>query len=100
MWTKFKRWLIRKLGGYVSPCIKCQEYTELLIQITRPVETIQALYALNDFKPLGSDDIQYFIAKISIANEIAQRLKDNGYIKYEVDDEGVLRGSLTVVKQA
>ena len=26
MWNKFKHWLIRKFGGYVAPCIKCNEY--------------------------------------------------------------------------
>lgn len=99
MQSKFKRWLICKLGGRVGPCISCRKYAELVSQITRTAETLQAIYVLNDFQDLEPADIQYFIAKIAIANEIAQHLKDSGYIKYEADDEGILRGSLMVVKQ-
>lgn len=37
------------------------------------------------------------MSKPKDANEIAQRLKDGGYIKYETGSDGIVRGSLIVV---
>ena len=41
MWTKFKHWLIRKLGGYVAPCSNCAKYITTIIQTQKPIEKIE-----------------------------------------------------------
>ena len=98
MLTKFKRWLIRKFGGYVAPCIKCNEYKNTLLEITRPVETKRCLYVMNDDSYV-SMNTQIDIAKMRIADEFAQSLNSEGYIKYEYDDNNrILRGTLMVVR--
>lgn len=97
MWTKFKHWLIRKLGGYVAPCIKCNEYKNTLIEITRTVETKRCLYIMDD-DDYVSMNTQMDIAKMRIADEFAQTLNDAGYIKYEYGDDRILHGTLMVVK--
>lgn len=98
MWTKFKRWLIKKLGGYIAPCIKCNEYKNTLIKITRPVETKRCSYIMDDTNYI-SMDTQMGIAKMRIANEFAQALNSEGYIKYEYEDDRILHGTLMVVRQ-
>lgn len=97
MWAKFKRWLIRKLGGYITPCIKCNEYKNKLINIPRPVETKRCLYVMNNvnYVPMNT---QIDIAKMRIADEFAQLLNSEGYIKYKYEDDGILCGTLMVVK--
>lgn len=97
MWTKFKHWLIRKLGGYVAPCIKCNEYKNTLIKINRPVETKRCLYVMDDANYI-SIDTQMAIAKMRIADEFAQLLNSEGYIKYEYGDDKILCGTLMVMK--
>lgn len=97
MWTKFKHWLIRKLGGYIAPCSKCNEYKNTLIEITRPVETKRCSYVMYDANYV-STNTQMDIAKMRIANEFAQALNSEGYIKYEYKDDETLRGTLMVVK--
>ena len=97
MWAKFKHWLIRKLDGYVAPCIKCNEYKNTLLEITRPVETKRCLYVMNDASYV-SMNTQMDIAKMRIADEFAQSLNSEGYIKYEYDDDRILRGTLMVVR--
>ena len=97
MWTKFKYWLIRKLGGYIAPCIKCNEYKRTLIEITRPVEMIRSQYCVDS---IGHIDPQVSIelAKAHIFNDLMEGIKDRNYIKYEYEDDGILRGTLMVVK--
>mgnify|MGYP004641577573 FL=1 len=98
MWTKFKHWLIRKLGGYVAPCIKCNEYKNTLVRINRPIETKRCVYVMNDASYV-SMNTQMNIAKMRIADEFAQSLNSDGYIKYEYDDaDRILRGTLMVVR--
>ncbi len=41
---------------------------------------------------------QMNIAKMRIADEIAQALNSEGYIQYEYEDNGILHGTLMVVK--
>lgn len=97
MWTKFKHWLIRKLGGYIAPCIKCNEYKRTLIEIARPVEMIRSQYCVDS---IGHIDPQVSIelAKAHIFNDLMEGIKDRNYIKYEYEDDGILRGTLMVVK--
>lgn len=97
MWTKFKCWLIRKLGGCVAPCIKCNEYKRTLIEITRPVEMIRSQYWVDS---IGHIDPQVSIelAKAHIFNDLMEGIKDGNCIKYEYEDDGILRGTLMVVK--
>lgn len=98
MWTKFKHWLIRKLGGYVAPCIKCNEYKNTLVEITRPVKTKRCSYVMNDDGYI-SMNTQMDIAKMRIADEFTKALNSEGYIKYEYDDNNkILHGTLMVVK--
>lgn len=98
MWTKFKHWLIRKLGGYVAPCVKCNEYKRTLIEITRPVEMIRSQYCVDS---IGHIDPQVSIelAKAHIFNDLMEGIKDRNCIKYEYEDDGILYGTLMVVKQ-
>lgn len=98
MWTKFKHWLIRKLGGYVAPCIKCPRYTQTLIKTMRPINTLQAIYCVDVVNNIDPN-IQMGIAKGYIFNEIVTGIKDSDYIKYELGDDRILRGTLMVVKQ-
>lgn len=94
MQSKFKRWLIRKLGGYTAPCIRCKEYANLLVQVTRPVETFKVAYDMNN---CGCTHIDEF-ARGYIVSEFVQQLNDRNFIKWEKRD-GVLYASLKVVRQ-
>ncbi len=98
MRTKFKHWLIRKLGGCVAPCIKCNEYKRTLIEITRPVETIRSQYWVDSVRHIDPE-VSMSLAEQYIFDDLMQGLKDGNYIKYELGDDGILRGTLMVVKQ-
>ena len=100
MCTKFKRWLIRKLGGYVAPCIKCNEYKANLVQIdTKPV-TLSCLVNLNDPNWLNGMPKEKRIecGKDYIFESICDFLSDSNNIKYELGDDGILRGTLMVMR--
>lgn len=96
MWTKFKHWLIRKLGGYVTPCIKCNEYKNTLIKITSPVETIRAMYRIDDLTWVNRDDAHDVIEN-AILYDIGSRIMHGDYIKL-TEHDGCIYGSLKVVK--
>ena len=98
MWTKFKRWLIRKLGGHIAPCIKCNEYKRTLIEITRPVEMIRSQYCVDAIRYIDPQ-VSIELAKSHIFNDLIEGIKDRNYIKYEYGDDGILRGTLMVVRQ-
>lgn len=99
MWTKFKRWLIKKLGGYVAPCSKCAKYTTTIIQTQRPIEKIEEWFDMNQYKYMGYDyKNNQPIAKTNIERNIFRHLAMGDYIKYEYGDDGILRGTLMVVK--
>ena len=97
MWTKFKHWLIRKLGGHVAPCIKCNEYKRTLIEITRPVEMIRSQYCVDSIRHIDQQ-VSIELAKAHIFNDLMEVIKDGNCIKYEYEDDGILRGTLMVVK--
>ena len=98
MWTKFKRWLIRKLGGYTAPCIKCSEYKNTLLEITRPVETIRTMYRIDDPIWVNRDDAHDVIEN-AIRYDIGSRVMHSDYIKLTEHDDCIY-GSLKVVKQS
>lgn len=97
MWTKFKYWLIRKLDGCVAPCIKCNEYKRTLIEIARPVEMIRSQYCVDSIEHIDPQ-VSIELAKAHIFNDLMEGIKDRNYIKYEYEDDGILRGTLIVVK--
>lgn len=97
MWTKFKRWLIRKLGGCVVPCIKCNEYKRTLVETTRPVEMIRSQYWVDSIEHIDPR-VSMELAKAHILNDLIEGIKDRNYIKYEYDDDEILRGTLMVVR--
>lgn len=99
MWIKFKHWLIRKLGGYVSPCSKCKQYTQTIIQIHRPIEKLEALFDMNIYKYMGYDytNNQPY-AKTEVEQKIFRHLAMGDYIKWEYGDDGILCGTLMVVR--
>lgn len=97
MWTKFKCWMIRKLGGYVAPCIKCNEYKRTLIEITRPVEMIRSQYWVDSIEHIDPQ-VSMELAKAHIFNDLTEGIKDRNYIKYEYKDDGILYGTLMVVR--
>lgn len=97
MWTKFKHWLIRKLGGYIAPCSNCNEYKRTLIEITRPVEMIRSQYWVDSVEHIDPQ-VSMELAKAHIFNDLMEGIKDGNYIKYEYDDDEILRGTLMVVK--
>lgn len=98
MWTKFKRWLIRKLGGYTAPRIKCSEYKNTLLEITRPVETIRTMYRIDDPIWVNRDDAHDVIEN-AIRYDIGSRVMHSDYIKLTEHDDCIY-GSLKVVKQS
>ena len=98
MWTKFKHWLIRKLGGYVAPCIKCNEYKNTLIEITRPVETIMVMYRIDD--PIWVNrDYAHDVIEHAIMYDIGSRVMHGDYMKF-TEHDGCIYGDLKVVKQS
>ena len=100
MWIKFKCWLIKKLGGYVSQCTKCKQYTQTIIQTHRPIEKLEAWCDMNIYKYMGYDyaNNQPY-AKTEVEQKIFRHLTMGDYIKWEYGDDGFLRGTLMVVKQ-
>lgn len=98
MWIKFKHWLIRKLGGYIAPCIKCNEYKRTLIEITRSVETIRAMYRIDDPTWVNRDDAHDVIEN-AILYDIGSRVMHGDYIKL-TEHDGCIYGDLKVVKQS
>lgn len=100
MWTKFKRWLIRKLGGHVASCSKCAKYTQTIIQTQKPIEKIEEWFDMNQYKYIGYDYTNNQpMAKTAVEQRIFRHLAMGDYIKYEYGDDGILRGTLMVVKQ-
>ena len=100
MWTKFKHWMIRKLGGHVASCSNCAKYTQTIIQTQRPIEKIEAWLDMNQYKYMGYDcKNSQPIAKTYVEQKIFKHLEMGDYIKYEYGDDGILRGTLMVVKQ-
>lgn len=102
MWIKFKHWLIRKLGGYVAPCIKCNEYKRTLLQIDRQIVELSGLVNLNYLNWVVNDLTKEELierGKDDIFETICDFLSDSNNIKYELKDDGFLRGTLMVVKQ-
>ena len=103
MWTKFKHWLIKKLGGYVALCRKCAKYTTTIIQTQKPIEKIEEWLDMNQYKYMGYMGYDYTnnqpIAKTDVERKIFRHLAMGDYIKYEYGDDGILRGTLMVVKQ-
>ena len=101
MWTKFKHWLIRKLGGCIAPCIKCSEYKRTLLQIDRQIVELSGLVNLNDRNWVNDltkeERIEH--GKDYIFKSICDFLSDSNNIKYELKNDGFLRGTLMVVRQ-
>ena len=101
MWTKFKHWLIRKLGGYVAPCIKCSEYKRTLLQIDRQIVELSGVVDINDRNLVNDltkeERIEH--GKDYIFESICDFLSDSNNIKYELKNDGFLRGTLMVVRQ-
>lgn len=98
MWTKFKHWLIRKLGGYVAPCYQCNNYKNLFKVIEMPVETISSMWRVDDPTwPNFSE--KYNIVRRSVVYDIADQVIKGDYIKLEEND-GCIYGELKVVKQS
>ena len=101
MWNKFKHCLIRKLGGYVAPCIKCNEYKKTLLQVDRHAEKLVGLVDINAHPWFDNapEEKRIKIGKIYVIEQMRKLLIDNDYIKYEYGDDGILCGTLMVVKQ-
>lgn len=100
MWTKFKHWLIRKLGGCVAPCIKCNEYKRTLFQIDRKIVELSWAVDINDRNWANDLTREERIerGKDYIFKSICDFLSDSNNIKYELKNDGFLRGTLMVVK--
>ena len=98
MWTKFKHWLIKKLGGYVAPWINCNKYKNTLLEITRPVETITVMYRIDDPMWVNRDDAHHVIEN-AIMYDIGSRVMHGDYIKL-TEHDGCIYGDLKVVKQS
>lgn len=100
MWTKFKHWLIRKLGGHIAPCIKCSEYKRTLLQIDRKIVELSELVDINDRNCVNELTKEERIerGKDYIFKSICDFLSDSNNIKYELKNDGFLRGTLMVVK--
>lgn len=101
MWTKFKHWLIRKLGGCVAPCCKCGEYKRTLLQIDRKIVDLSGLVDINDRNWANGLTKKERIerGKDYIFKSICDFLSDSNNIKYELKNDGFLRGTLMVVRQ-
>lgn len=100
MWTKFKRWLIRKLGGCVAPCIKCSEYKRTLLQIDRKIVELSGGVDINDRNWVNGLTKEERIerGKDYIFESICDFLRDSNNIKYELNNDGFLHGTLMVVR--
>lgn len=94
MWTKFKHWLIRKLGGYVAP--SCFDKYNLNVS-TYPIETIKVMYRIDDPMWINRDDAHYVIEN-AIRYDIGSRVMHSDYIKL-TEHDGCIYGSLKMVRQ-
>ena len=98
MCTKFKHWLIRKLGGYIAPCdISCFNKYNLDVS-TYPVETIRAMYRIDDPIWVNRDDA-HDVIKNAIRYDIGSSVMHDDYIKF-TEHDGCIYGDLKVVKQS
>ena len=85
------------MGGCVAPCIKCNEYKQTLIEITRPVEMIRSQYWVDSIEHVDQQ-VSMELAKAHIFNDLMENIKDGNCIKYEYKDDGILYGTLMVVR--
>lgn len=101
MWTKFKHWLIKKLDGYVAPCSKCNKYQKVLLQADRSIEKLVGIVDINAHPWFDNTpkEKRIEIGKMYVIEQVRKLLIDNDYVKYELGDDGILRGTLMVVKQ-
>lgn len=97
MWTKFKHWLIRKLGGHVGLCAKCNKYKQTLIKTTRPIETIRSQCWVDSVRHIDPE-ASMALAEQYVFDDLMRGLKDGNYIKYEYEDDRILHGTLMVVR--
>lgn len=97
MWTKFKHWLIRKLGGCIAPCdISCFNKYNLDVS-TYPIKTIRVMYRIDDLTWVNRDDAHDVIEN-AILYDIGSRVMHGDYIKL-TEHDGCIYGSLKVVRQ-
>ena len=97
MWTKFKHWLIRKLGGYIAPCdTSCFNKYNLDVS-TYPIETIRAMYRIDDPIWVNRDDA-HDVIEHAIMYDVGSRVMNGDYIKF-TEYDGCICGSLKVVRQ-
>ena len=100
MWTKFKRWLIRKLGGCVAPyntSYSDRIYLHTFNEFAYPIETIRTMWRLDDPMWVNCPN-PHDIVRRSVVHDIVERIIYGNYIKLEEHD-GFIYGSLKVVKQ-
>lgn len=96
MCTKFKHWLIRKLGGYVSPSdLSCFNKYNLDVS-TYPIETIRVIYRIDDPMWVNCDDAHHVIEN-AIRYDIGSRVMHRDYIKL-TEHDGYIYGTLMVVR--
>lgn len=88
------RWAESPKRQNVRGLIEVQTYANLLVQVTRPVETINVDYDMNTAKCLHIDEF----ARGYIVSEFVQQLNDRNFIRWEERD-GILYASLKVVRQ-
>ena len=98
MWTKFKHWLIRKLGGYVAPCDASCFNKYNLDASTYPIETIRAMHRIDDPIWVNRDDA-HDATEHAILYDIGSRVMHGDYIKL-TEQDGCIYGDLKVIKQS
>lgn len=97
MWTKFKHWLIRKLGGHVAPCdLSCFDKYNLNVS-TYLIETIRVMYRIDDPMWVNRDDAHHVIEN-AIMYDIGSRVMHGDCIKL-TEHDGCIYGSLKVMRQ-
>lgn len=101
MWNKFKYWLIEKLGGYVAPCARCNEYKTALLQIDRGAAKLTTLVDINAHPWFDNtpEKKRIEIGKIYVLDQMRKLLKDSDFIKYEYKEDRILCGTLIVCRQ-
>lgn len=101
MWTKFKCWLIRKLGGYVAPYSTSYSdriYLHTFNEFAYPIETIRVMYRIDDPMWVNRDDAHHIIEN-AIMYDIGSHVMHGDYIKL-TEHDGCIYGDLKVVKQS